>query len=302
MYEPPAWHLGLSPFVSTGFIQAYDQVRNPEDPLAIEDPDPPFAAWLVRRGRLTITRFKGEKKGGPPLIARENHWLFLSTRPRAYRMLPGTHLLSVRMTLEYSPGIALFLPQKSRPFCLPERKVPHLRALASRLVENSSPGGGQNFLSAANELSGSHDVLLAEIAFRSAYLSWIEAYLRIVQSHGWHTAREITPASPVDKVFSWIRQQGFASPLKQSDLAEVSGLSLSHLKRLCQREAACSPIAYWQSRRLNKARQLLRGTRRPLKEISSDLGFRFASHFSVWFRNRSGISPLEFRQKQIFDV
>ncbi|WP_317124810.1 helix-turn-helix domain-containing protein [Arachidicoccus soli] len=47
---------------------------------------------------------------------------------------------------------------------------------------------------------------------------------------------------------------------------------------------------------VEKAKTLLWNTSKSISEIAFDLGFEYPSHFSKVFKNRTGISPLEFRQ------
>ncbi len=119
MSESPVWQLPLSPSVFAGLIHAYDH-RVPDDSLRMERPDPPFAAWLVRQGSVTVT-FKGGTKSDRTVTARKNEWLLLPARPRVHQMDPGTHLLSVRMNLERAHGTALF--SVMQPFRLSKFKV-----------------------------------------------------------------------------------------------------------------------------------------------------------------------------------
>ena len=296
MSESPNCVVSLSPNVSAGLIHAYDRTLT-TDALAMDLPAPPLAAWFIRRGNVTVQCTRNKNTS---VVAHENQWLFLPATPRKHQMAPGTHLLSVRMILERSPGLALFTVQE--PFCISDRQIPSLASLAINLVKASPRDIGEGFCSNTGCPLNGRESLTAHIKWRKVFLSWVEAYIRLVLSQGWKMERE-APSSPiVEKTLSWIQRQGFSTPIQQSDIAGFSGLSLSHLKRVFQRELKLSPIDYWQGRRLEEARRLLRESSLSLKAISGDLGFRFPSHFSMWFRNRAGMSPLEFRNREIVGV
>jgi AraC-like DNA-binding protein len=50
---------------------------------------------------------------------------------------------------------------------------------------------------------------------------------------------------------------------------------------------------------MDKAKLLLWSSEKPVSEIAYDLGFAHPSHFNKIFKNRSGMSPKEFRLQQI---
>ena len=289
MSESAAWQFPLSGSASIGLIHAYDHVVA-ADCLRMELPDPPFAAWFVRRGSVTV-QFKDSTRYERAVTAGKHQWLFLPSRPRQHQMTPGTHLLSVRMNLERSHVMALITARQT--LCVPQSQAPHLVPLATTLVESLRQQGTERSMP---------DELLTETSLRAAFLLWITEYLRVVLAGGWKLTGESLGTTPVEKVLAWIQRQPFSTPLRQPDLARTAGLSLSHIKRLFQRDLGISPIDWWQNRRLKEACKLLRETNLPLKVIAGDLAFRFPSHFSIWFRKRVGLSPLAFRQKLTVDV
>jgi AraC-like DNA-binding protein len=48
---------------------------------------------------------------------------------------------------------------------------------------------------------------------------------------------------------------------------------------------------------VDKAKALLWGTERSISEIAYDLGFEHPSHFTKLFKNKTGVSPREFRNR-----
>ena len=59
-----------------------------------------------------------------------------------------------------------------------------------------------------------------------------------------------------------------------------------------------SPNEYVIIRKLNKSVELLKEGRMTVSEIAYGLGFSTPSHFSNTFKNRFGVSPRHFLQKQ----
>jgi len=71
-------------------------------------------------------------------------------------------------------------------------------------------------------------------------------------------------------------------------------LTVGQLNRLSTRSLGQTLYAYWENRRLQRAKDLLRETAISIKEIAYRFGFRHASHFSTWFKRYTGQSPKEF--------
>jgi AraC family transcriptional regulator len=81
------------------------------------------------------------------------------------------------------------------------------------------------------------------------------------------------------------------------DLGAVVKLSPQSFSEQFRRATGMSPWRYVQSRRLEKARNLLIGTRLPLVEIAFRLGFASQSHFTNVFKHGMGMTPQSFRNR-----
>lgn len=286
MAETPSWLFPLSSSASIGLIDAYDRPVS-ASALFLEHPYPPFAAWLVQRGSVTV-RLAGDHAPEQTVTARKNQWLILPARPRTHKMSRGTHLLSVRMIMDHVNGFPLLTAKG--PICLHRSKIPALEPMASLVAERVSQRR-------ATPSANSSRSLAAELELRAAFLTFINAYIAITLAHGWILPVTGPTSAPVERVVLWIQQQDHSIPLRQAKMARVAGISLSHLKRLFISEFHLTPSAWWQNRRLKEACRLLQDTDVSLKAIAATLAFRFPSHFSIWFRQRTGMSPLKFRQR-----
>lgn len=83
------------------------------------------------------------------------------------------------------------------------------------------------------------------------------------------------------------------------DLASNFHLSKFHLAREFSRTFSLSPIAYLEKRRIREARYLLSSTEFSMTDIATTLGFCSSSYFSQRFKATMGMTPLEFRKKNI---
>jgi AraC family transcriptional regulator len=84
--------------------------------------------------------------------------------------------------------------------------------------------------------------------------------------------------------------------IRLEDLAERAGLSLHHFARAFKVSAGLTPRAFVEQRRLERARQMMDESGRPLAEIAVEAGFASQSQFTTTFRRRTGFTPAEYRR------
>ena len=85
------------------------------------------------------------------------------------------------------------------------------------------------------------------------------------------------------------------SNLKLEQLAKLSSLSLSSFKRSFKKEYNDSPTNYINSRRIDKAKELLILTDLSIGEIAFEVGFQDSLYFTRLFKNKTGIPPTKYR-------
>lgn len=78
-------------------------------------------------------------------------------------------------------------------------------------------------------------------------------------------------------------------------LASSVGLSRRQLERLFTEKAGISPALAFRRLRLERARQILLMTKKPIIEVALDVGFVNSSHFTKEFRRAYGRTPAEIR-------
>ena len=80
-----------------------------------------------------------------------------------------------------------------------------------------------------------------------------------------------------------------------ADMADVLGISGTHLRRMVAGQLGTSPKRLLTDLRLQSAAELLDDPSIRLKEILVRVGATDASHFCRAFRQRFGVSPSEYR-------
>lgn len=88
-------------------------------------------------------------------------------------------------------------------------------------------------------------------------------------------------------------------PLKE--LTGITAMSVSTLNRIFKEATGFSPIQYHLRIRIKKAGELLCSTGLSVTEIAGFTGFDDSNYFSRQFRKITGLSPMEFRKKCLFD-
>jgi len=84
-------------------------------------------------------------------------------------------------------------------------------------------------------------------------------------------------------------------PPDLTQLAEASALSKFHLLRLFAQTFGATPLEYAQRRRVERAKDLLRHSRRSIMRIAETLGYESQSAFARTFRRHTGTTPRAFR-------
>jgi len=84
-------------------------------------------------------------------------------------------------------------------------------------------------------------------------------------------------------------------PLQVEDLARELGISYPYFRRLFREQTGMSAKQYQMTVRIQRARDFLVNTDKPIKEIAGLLGFHSAFHFSSQFRQLIGSTPTEYR-------
>jgi two-component system, response regulator YesN len=106
----------------------------------------------------------------------------------------------------------------------------------------------------------------------------------------------LAPSDNYDCRIRYVAQLMGKNPsLRSSDLANVVGVSPSHLERLFRKQVGMSIGAFSLELRLQRAKQLLETTFRSLKQIRHDVAIPDAANFSRLFKKRFGMTPSAWR-------
>ncbi|MBR1384874.1 MAG: helix-turn-helix transcriptional regulator [Ruminococcus sp.] len=117
------------------------------------------------------------------------------------------------------------------------------------------------------------------------------------------TAGDDTQQSSGDRSGSLtnIRTKIYSVPEEEfsiDSLAALAGMSRSGFQHSYKRMFGVSPISDIITSRLEKAKRLLSGTAMSIEEVSRSCGYKSSYSFMRQFRNKTGMTPTEYRQQK----
>ncbi len=94
-----------------------------------------------------------------------------------------------------------------------------------------------------------------------------------------------------------VMQNNYAFKLTLAEYAKLTCKSIPTFKRDFKKIFKDTPAKWVMKKRLNLATELLENTPLSIGEISFECGFENQTHFSRVFKEKLGVSPLQFRTK-----
>jgi AraC-like DNA-binding protein len=116
------------------------------------------------------------------------------------------------------------------------------------------------------------------------------SYCMLVKKHA--TAKF---SSPVAKTISII-DSDLSAPLSLSYLASTQGVSPSYLSSIFKKETGQTVTEHINSKRMEKAKGLLRSTHLQVQTVSQHCGILDVQYFTKLFKKYTGMTPLEYRK------
>ncbi|MBN2741261.1 MAG: helix-turn-helix transcriptional regulator [Rhodobacteraceae bacterium] len=96
--------------------------------------------------------------------------------------------------------------------------------------------------------------------------------------------------------YTTLVERNFRSRVGVGDMADELGVTVTHLTRACRESCNKGASEMLQERRLYEARELLRDTKIPVKEIAASLGYTSPAYFTRAFHAKTGKTPISFRR------
>lgn len=110
----------------------------------------------------------------------------------------------------------------------------------------------------------------------------------------WKLREEDQRDEGVRRVLKYVNRN-YMKPLSLQSVAEEVGLHPNYLSALFTRNMSCSFTFYLRRLRVEKAKTLLRMTRRKVSDIAVSVGFSDSRYFAKVFKSLTGITPQQYR-------
>jgi len=106
-------------------------------------------------------------------------------------------------------------------------------------------------------------------------------------------------ANQKEATLEHVMESNFSFKLQLNDYARLCNRSLSSFKRDFELIYKSTPGHWLSQKRLELARNLIENTDKSLFDVMLESGFENQAHFSKAFKSKYGLSPLQFRKKQV---
>lgn len=103
------------------------------------------------------------------------------------------------------------------------------------------------------------------------------------------------------EIVSLVKEYMHVNYSKQIDLTQIAdtlGFSSAYLTKVFREQLQTTPSKYLNEYRMMVAKQLLRDSALPVKNISEQVGFADQFHFSKRFKQYCGYSPVQYRMRK----
>lgn len=258
-------------------LGAYDAPVRPEFLVHENFSDSAYTTWYVRKG---TARAQSE---GKSVKATAGDWVFFDPFIlRNHSLDPGTHLLSIRMQIEWRGRFSL----------------PPIQSM--RILKFRQPS---NLLKAGTTLSVAYDrhqaappAVHTDCAFEAAFFDWLAEWHKVRKQHSQSGDLETHVSDPrIHQILSFLSERPGLGVIDYAALEQQVLLSRSQIDRLCRTQLGLTPRQWCERRTLAMAQHWLASSRVSIKEIAHRLGFVDASHFAKWLRRQTGQSPRQAR-------
>ena len=113
--------------------------------------------------------------------------------------------------------------------------------------------------------------------------------------------RRSRPADKLDALLAYV-QQNFDQDISLATLSDQFDLTPNYLSSLLKKRLGVRFTDYLIRLRLERAKELLRTTQRPVRQVAEAVGYYSLSYFTKLFIDKVGCSPAEYRNRPQADT
>ena len=154
----------------------------------------------------------------------------------------------------------------------------------------------QNGISAHKLFQNAHHDFLFQRKFHS-----IESFEEYFNYYWSHARNFVTDAenqkNSIQRIIEYIDHH-YKEDLSRTTLADMVYLSADHLARVFKKETGETLVKYITDKRIHAAKELLSDTKTPISQVASEVGYDNYSYFTKIFKEKTGVSPGDYRKHQ----
>ncbi|WP_079908793.1 AraC family transcriptional regulator [Paenibacillus sp. 32352] len=136
---------------------------------------------------------------------------------------------------------------------------------------------------------------LSSDLIKSYFIQLLSYFIRNKSEFVYNSSSNANPT--IERLVRYINANYHLS-ITLDSASDMLNLSKSHLSRLFLKTTGLGFKEYVQIIRINKAKQMLKGTNHSIRQIAFDCGFNDSNYFSKAFKESTGLSPLQYRKYQ----
>jgi len=236
-----------------------------------------YATWWVRRGTVLVERRDRTER------LKRGDWAFFDPfETRNHQFSADAEILSIRFQVLWRGAHGL--PGLRPGAELGGRGRRLLREAGERLVEahataEAAPGD-----------------LARACEGEAALMAWLGSWYKLRTTNTGRTTVHPTLDRRLEQMLALLDERPEAGVTDYARLTAETQLSRSQIDRIFRAHLGTTPRQWRQRRVLGQAQEALARSNRRIKEIAHGLGFVDTAHFSKWFRQHTGQTPLAARR------
>lgn len=159
----------------------------------------------------------------------------------------------------------------------------------------------ENDFETTNEENNMHEKRLYDCIQNAAAInSLFSEVLNIFQEIFRTQSRKCSDASSIINELELFMKKNYASPINIEDMARKFNFNASYLTRIFKKHTGESPVKYLLRLRIDEAKKLLlEHSDLSVKQISTLVGYEDQHYFSRFFKELTGVSPSDYRNKNL---
>ncbi len=133
---------------------------------------------------------------------------------------------------------------------------------------------------------------VVETAFGEGLSTISEAYRNVFSI----SSENLGMSGMMTQVIDLIEKNYGREEFSLQEAADMIGLSVPYLSRMFRKEAGCTFVDYLTNLRMRKATILLHDDSVKIYEVAEMVGYSSQQYFSLVFKKKLGVSPIDYRQ------